>query len=349
MKSYHFALVFIAIFVVVLITTDIKTDNLKEVIENKDEINRNLETALDDGVTNLAEVDNSNNISINKENAVNSFFMSLYSSFGIFSDKESQEKMNLYIPVVIVTMEDGYYVFYSDEYIGLDGKTYVSKRWSEKLPYYYEDSDFIYSFSLGNLVTVYDKNEIIQSETFERIFSMDYHDFRENEDFTNYKISKPNSILLKDEAFELVRKGSIIRSIEEAMAYYTSRHNNIAAQYGITYNFSLPGNNDKEWVPYIDDVGMYVVFQGYPYGNQMGETYNRVASSGAKISKDKMYYMEQKGWYLIYHKASCPELLKDGLILFDEPYYDPKACIDLGSYQCNICIPNSVSAPNISY
>ena len=294
MKSYHFALVFIAIFVVVLITTDIKTDNLKEVIENKDEINRNLETALDDGVTNLAEVDNSNNISINKENAVNSFFMSLYSSFGIFSDKESQEKMNLYIPVVIVTMEDGYYVFYSDEYIGLDGKTYVSKRWSEKLPYYYEDSDFIYSFSLGNLVTVYDKNEIIQSETFERIFSMDYHDFRENEDFTNYKISKPNSILLKDEAFELVRKGSIIRSIEEAMAYYTSRHNNIAAQYGITYNFSLPGNNDKEWVPYIDDVGMYVVFQGYPYGNQMGETYNRGASSVAKISKYKIYYLEQK-------------------------------------------------------
>jgi hypothetical protein len=330
-----------------IVITDLKTNDLNSVIENKEQIDRNIDTAIDDGVTSLAEVDGNNNIIINKEAAVNSFFLSLHSAFGVLSDKVGQDKLNLYIPVVVVTMEDGYYVFYSDEYIGSDGHAIVSKRWSEKFPYSYEDDDFIYGFTLGDVITLYDKNGIFGESENRIIYSMDYHDFRIKDEYASFQSERPDSILLNDEEFGLIRKRTIIDCIESTMAYYTTRHNKIAANYGITYQFSLPVIRIEEWAPYLDDASMFAAFQGYPYGGETGETYNRFTSAGAKVSKSKMYYLEQSGWYLIYHLETCPELKKEGIILYEEPHYSVEACAAEGAYSCPICCGNTgVTAPD---
>ena len=343
MKITHLAIIFAIITVSVIIYTDIRTNNLSAVIENKNQIDAGLDTAIDDGVTNLAEVDVKNNIIIDKKKAVKSFFMSLYSSFGILADKDSQTKLNLYVPVIAVKEENGYYIFFSDEYTGEDDFTYTAKRWSEKYPYYYEDEDFIYSFTLGDKVTIYDKNNILGS-TEQRIYSMDYHDLKTKADYAAFRAARPGSLLLKDEVYQTVKRNTIINCLEETMTYYTSRHNKIAIQNGITYNFSLPPLSEDGWTKDIDNVSMYVVFQGYPYGSQPGEAYNKIATAGAKVTKRDTYYIEQKGWYLVYHKSTCPELQKDIIILNEEPYYDPIACIRQGAYQCPICTPNGVFA-----
>jgi hypothetical protein len=131
------------------------------------------------------------------------------------------------------------------------------------------------------------------------------------------------------------------------MAYYTSHHNHIAKQYGITYNFSLPVIREDEWAPYLDDVSMFVVFQGYPYGDKLGEVYNRIASSGAKISKNRLFYLEQIGWYYVYHRDNCPELENGGMILFDEPQYELETCVKKGAYACPVCNDMSgINAPD---
>ena len=345
MKIYHVALLFVIILLATVVVTDIQTNNMKAVIENKKQIDRYVDTAIDDGVTRLAEVDASNHIAVNKEAAVNSFFMSLCSAFGVLSDKEGREKLSVYVPVITITMEDGYYIFYSDEFTGADGFTYVSKRWSEKFPYYYEDADFIYGFTLGDVVTIYDKNDLFGGGTARTVYRMDYHDIQTKDTFVTFRSVRPNCILIDNENFELVRKGAIITSIENSMAYYTSQHNLIAAQYGITYNFSLPVISEEQWAPYLKDVGMFVLFQGYPFGEQIGETYNRVATAGAKVSKSKIYYIEQKGWYLVYHKSTCPELLLGGIMFKDEPQYDAMSCVKQGAYNCPRCFENGVFAP----
>lgn len=344
MRLHHFSVAFAIFILAVVVITDIKTNNLKAIIDNREQIDRNLDAAIDDAATSLADVDDSNNIIINKEAAAKSFFMSLDSSFDVLSDKDSQEKLNLYVPVIAVTMENGFYVFYSDEYKGTDGYTYITRRWSEKFPYYYEDSDFIYSFTLGNKVSILDKNDLLGSG-IQKFYQMDYQDFQTEDAFAAFRKVRPASILLNNESYELVQKGCIIKSIETLLAYYTSRHNKIAAQYGITYNFSLPQMSDDEWALYIDDIGLIVVFQGYPYGSEAGETYNRIASAGAKVSKNQVYYIEQKGWYLVYHREICPELSKPGIILKDEPYYDPIECAKQGAYQCPVCMENGIYAP----
>lgn len=345
MRLNHFTLVFVMIAIAVIVITDIRTNSLKAVIENKEQIDRNLDTAIDDGVSKLAQIDLNNNIIIDKEAAVNSFFMSLSSSFAILSDKESQEKLNLCIPVIVITMEDGFYVFFSDEYTGSDGYTYVAKRWSENYPFDYEDEDFIYRFTLGDVVKLYDKNNLFGGGAGQ-VYSLDYHDIQNEATYSDFRALRPSSFLLEDEAFGLARKGTIIARLEEAMAYYTNRHNIIAEQYGITYSFSLPAIKKGDWEPYLDNVSMLVVFQGYPYGNETGEFYNRFASAGAKISKRKTYYIEQKEWYLIYHRDGCPELSRSGIVFWDEPYYDPLECVKQGCYQCPVCFQSGIYAPN---
>jgi hypothetical protein len=328
-----------------IVIADIKTNNFIEVVEDREQIDRILDTAIDDGVTSLAQVDGNNNLSISKDAAIKSFFLSLYSAFGVLDDKDNQEKLNLYIPVVAVTMEDGYFIFYSDEYLGTDGHPYVSKRWSEKYPYYYEDGDFIYGFTLGDIITLYDKSGILEGSGSPAVYTMDYHDLQTKEEYSAFRKEHPESFLLEDEAYKLVRKSSIINCMEDTITSYTNRHNRIAEEYGITYNFSLPVIRDDEWARFIDDISMFVIFQGYPYGNGTDEVYNRFASAGAKFTKRKGFYIEQKGWYRIYHRSNCPELSDDAIILEDEIYYDAEACVKEGAYACPVCNKTGVYAP----
>ena len=347
MKLYHLILIFTIIAITIVLTTDIKTNSFKTVINNKEQIDRKLDAAIDDGVNRLVQVDSNNDLIINKDASMESFFMSLHSSFGLLNDKDNGEKLNLYIPVVAVTMVDGYYIFYSDEYTGTDGHKYISKRWSEKYPYVYEDEDFIYGFTLGSTVTLYDKNKLINPSGSQAVFQSDYNDIQTSDEYAAFRSDRPDSFLLSGASFEQVRKAAIIKCLEGSMAYYTSRHNRIAAQYGITYNFNLPVISDEEWMSYLDDVSVFVVFQGYPYGDEQGETYNRVTSAGAKVSKDRVYYIEQKEWYLVYHKSTCKELKKGGIVFNEEPYYSIEDCAKQGAYACEICSPDQgVYAPD---
>ena len=346
MRLHNYLIIFVIVAICSFFVIDIKTNNLEAVVGNKSRIERNVTTAIDDGVTSLVQVEDNNKISIRKDATVNSFFASLYTSFGVTDDLDSIIKLNQYVPVITVTMEDGYYIFYSDEYRAADGYRNVSKRWTELLPYSYEDEDFIYSFTLGSTVTLYDKTDCLGGGAVRNTYSMDYHELQSKDAYSSFRASHPNSILLNDESFELVRKGAIINCIESTMAYYTSHHNHIAAQYGITYNFSLPVMREEEWAPYLDDISMFVVFQGYPYGDQVGEVYNRIVSAGAKVSKSELFYLEQIEWYYVYHREDCPKLKKGGMILFDEPLHSVNSCAARGAYACPYCNGDSgVTAP----
>lgn len=326
---------------------DTQTADLKTVIDNKEQINQKLDTAVDDGVSNLVQLDDNYNIVVNKDAAIQGFLGSLYSSFDILSDQDEIQKLNLYIPVIIITVDDGYYIYYCDTYEGADGKTYLTKRWSEKFPFSFEDEDFIYGFTLGDEVRLYDKNDILDPDSDQTVFHLDYHDFQTKEELTGFREQRHNSILQSEKAFNSVKKSVIMNCIENTMAYYTSRHNNIASIYGITYNFSLPSVKQEEWDQYLETNSMFVVFQGYPYGNKSGKTYNRIASAAAKISKNNVYYLEQEGWYLEYHKSTCPELKKNGVIIYsDEPYYNVQDCAAAGAYACPYCSDTGVFAPD---
>jgi hypothetical protein len=265
------------------------------------------------------------------------FFNSLYASMGITDNPEKQGLLNNYVPVIAVTYEDGYYIYFSEELKGSDNYMYTNKRWSEKFPYYYEDDDFIYSFTLTDKLTIYDKKNLLDTTKEQTVFTLDYHELSTAEEYAAFRAKRPGSFLLKDEDFYLIRKGTIINCIEKSLSYYCNKHNKIAQQLNITYNFALPVVDDSEWVRSIDNPSIVVLFQGYPYGDGSTDTYNRFAISGSNIKKDIVYYLEQKSWYYVYHKEGCSELSKDGLVFLDEPYYTVSDCAKKGAYACPYC------------
>ncbi len=342
-KIYHFALLFLIFYLGVIIKTDISIGRLKGIENENKEITNSISSATSDAVNYLSKTACYGTASINKEEVLNSFFTSLYSSLGIISDSTAQAEIEIYIPVVLLCDVDGYYIYYYDEYKTSDGIAYIERSWSEKMPYCYEDEYFIYRLTLTDMVYVYDKNNLLGLD--EAVIGVEYKEFGKNSIYSDFKKNNSECILFNDTEYELVRKGSIIDKLEEVMAYYTSRHNLIAQRQGISYSFSFPTGKRDEWAEYIDDVNILVVFQGYPYGNDRNYTYNKIASAGANIYRKPSYYLEKKSWYLLAHRQGC-ERLKNNDMILEETFDTPEDCIKLGAYCCE-CIEHGARVPDI--
>lgn len=337
-----FAIIALTLFLIM----DVKTKNFTAVAEEKESLDKSFNRAIDDAVAHLVETDGITNLKVNRERAVTDFFASMYAAMDTTDKPDKQELLKNYVPVITVTCDDGYYLYYSEEYKGSDNYTYFSKRWSEKLPYYYEDEDFIYGFTLTNILSLYDKNGLLDATKEKKLYILDYHELATSENYSHFRVQRPNSFLLNDESFYLTRKNSVITGIENSMAYYCNKHNLIAQQLGITYNFAMPIVDNSEWTRSIDDPCIIIMFQGYPFKNGIEDTYNRFAIAGARIKKSTVYYLEQKEWYYLYHKNDCVEFKKDGIFFLEEPYYTVFDCAKKGAYACPICNETGVYAPD---
>lgn len=337
MKLHHFSILFVIIAIVVFTITDIKTDRLVSIMKDKESLDLDFNNAIDSAARNLVEVDAAGSLVVNKETAVNDFLLSMYASLNLMNDDDKQKRLQNYIPVIVITCEDGYYLYYSDEYKRSDGFTYISKRWSEKIPYSYEDDDFIYSFTMNDTLTLYDKRRLLDTSGDQTVFTLDYHELSQDDQFENFRKQRPDSFLLNDDKFLQVRRKNIIEKIENSLAYYCNKHNSIAQQFGLSYKFALPVIDNSEWVRSIAGPSIVILFQGYPIGGGNIDTYNRYAIAGSEVTKKQIYYLEQKSWYYVYHKAGCPELKKDGIVILDTPYYSVLDCVKAGAYACPYC------------
>ncbi|MGB8455269.1 MAG: hypothetical protein WCD89_23425 [Anaerocolumna sp.] len=319
MKLTNLAIIFFVINILLTTILDVRTNNLTAVTNKKIEYNKALDSAIDDGVIDLVEVDSKRNLILNKEAAVNQFYGSLYANFGVIGDSRLENSLKGYIPVILITDTDGFYIYYSDIYQS-DGEKQIGQKWSEKVPYAYEDGSLIYNLTLGNYVTIYDKSS-------NEIYEGDYRDL---------KMQFPDSIMAAEDTFDIIRRNTIISAIEERMNYYINQHNNIANQFGITYQFWLPQIDKTDWYRTIDDISLLVIFQGYPYNAAGLDTYNHYALGGARIKKSKVYYITENNGIQYYHKADCPHVNEvEGIIA----YYSKEECALEGAYPCPDCNP----------
>lgn len=343
MKIYHFTLIFLIFFLATVIKTDVSIGRLKDIENEKEEMTRALSSATSDAINYLSRTGSYGAGSINKEEVLSTFFTSLYSSLGIISDVSAQDEIEIYIPVILLCDVDGYYVYYYDEYIASDGNTYIERVWTEKMPYSHEDEYFVYRLTLTDIVHVYDRDNILGLDR--PVIESERKEFAKNPIYEDFRRNYSDCILLDDEDYSLIRKGAIINRMEEVMAYYTSRHNHIAKEQGITYSFSFPTGNQENWAEYIDDVNILVVFQGYPYGPDRNYTYNKVASAGANLIKKPRYYVEERSWYFLAHRQGC-EKIREGTTLLEETFDSIEACAELGAYCCE-CIEHGARVPEL--
>jgi hypothetical protein len=325
---------------------DIHTDNLTAIAETKNDMDLYMNKAMESAAKALLQVDATTGKEIlDKDKAAETFFSSMYASLGILSDPAAQEKFRAYVPVIAITAEDGYYLMYSDEFIGSGGYSYVTMRWTEKIPYSYEDNYFIYRFTMGTDMVLYDKSNILDATGSTKMFDVNAQDIRNLDMYATLRATVGNnSFLLEEEEFSLVRQQAVITLMEEDLSWYISRHNSIAKRYGITYQFSLPVTDTSEWNKTIEGPGIMIIFQGMPLIEDAARIYNRMAFSGSGVKKNIVYYIEQHGWYYLYHREGCPKLIGN-INVREEHYYSVEECAELGAFSCSQCDPIGVHAP----
>ncbi|WOO36117.1 hypothetical protein R2R35_20305 [Anaerocolumna sp. AGMB13020] len=318
MKLSDLCLVFFVVEIIVFTVLDIRFEQLEAMAEITNAYNTALDNAVDDGCFYLVEVDSSRNLYTNKEAAVEQFFSSLYANLGVMGQSFQEEKLSRYIPVILVTDRDGFYIYYTAAILS-GGEKRLDKRWSEKLHYVYEDDRYVIKFTLGNEIILFEKESM-------EIWEGEYRDIRELTEC---------SFLEEEEVFETIRRKTIIQSISKNMNLYINYYNSIASDFGITYEFWLPEIDRTDWDRTIDDVSLFVLFQGYPYDAAALDTYNRYVFGGARIAKSKVYYINVKLEKKFYHSENCEEVLIDKGI----PYYTKEECAKEGAFPCNKCIP----------
>jgi hypothetical protein len=344
MRVYHFALLFLIFFLAIIIKTDLNIGKMEAVEKEKMEMTESLDSATSDAINFLAVSDKFGTNAINRDEVVNTFLTSLYSSMGIISDEDAKTEVELYIPIILLCDTDGFYLYYHNDYKDPFGNTYTKRIWSEKVPYYYQDDEFIYRFNLTDMVTIYDIHNILPDDS-ENVIELNYHEIQTDNIYEDFRNNHGENFLLKDESFELIKKNAIISQIEDVLSYYTNKHNSIARQNGITYNFAFPAGKENEWAEYMDDVNLLIVFQGYPYGVDKDYTFNKIASAGANIIRRSDYYVEKKSWYYLAHKAGCVKL-KESTTVLEETFESIEECAKIGAY-CDDCIENSPRVPDL--
>lgn len=283
MKITDLAIVFTAVFFPMFIILGMRAESLEDVRYVEMKYSAALRTAVQDGGMMLNDNETQDKESaydslkfmrVDKERALESFSHTLYINMGIADDPAAQTALWWYIPAIVVLDYDGYYMYVSQTFTNAYGEELMEHRWTPKIPYAWNDGrGNSIQFTLDSFVQVYESGGGS---------SIWHSGFRE--DLTG----RTGVALLEDkDMFEQVRRITIVNTVQDHLASYIQRHNQVALRNGVSYTFALPLISQEEWVNTIDDIGMMAFIQGIPLGDQY---YNNYALGGGRLVKAPVYF-----------------------------------------------------------
>lgn len=346
MSYHHFTILFVIIFAVFFLKMQVVVSKYEQSVENYAKMERSFYAAADVAGEALCQFGTSG-IIMDKRAAYDSFLASLYASLDIMDKPAQREELAKYIPMFAVLDVEGFYIFFEDEYEKADGFHSITRNWTERMPYSYCDEDFAYNFSLDGMVTIYDKQGLIDGTI--RLYQSTQKELREDCAYETLRALRPNSFLFDAASFKKVKQTAVITSVQNAMRYYINNYNRIADAYEITYEFSLPVIDNSVWFRSIEHPGVFIMIQGYPLDISKNLVFNQYAFVGAQIYKKEPYYLTEQGWHLTYHREGCEQLSRAGEEVFRYPYDSVEDCVKKGAYACKICVPDEIHPPESLY
>ncbi|MFC3801039.1 hypothetical protein [Cohnella sp. GCM10012308] len=296
MRWIEWAIVGALLFLPFATINRIETDALRRTLLAELRYDAALDAAVDDAASQLignasqqkeAQYGSDKRMALNKEDAVAAFYQTLDAGFGVTGDPVAQGMLHRFIPALVIIGYDGFYVYSEQEWTGADGKTIMKPVWGAKQPYAYADTaGNSLSFTLDQEVLAYDAA------------SGSWHEGLRQD------IRQQTSIpLLQDaERFEQVRRSTIVRAMQDELAYRINQYNEVVSRSGFSYVFTLPLIPDEDWSNSIDDVGVLAFLQGVPIG---AKQYNNYALGGSRVLKQESIIGARKGTMKVYFRSSC--------------------------------------------
>ena len=257
-------------------------------------------------------------------NTSNLFFHSLVANLNLQNDEDMENEINLYVPILAVTMDEGFYLCILER-IDEGGEKLLKRRWTECMPYSFEDTDYVYRFTAGGHVTVYDK-------FMHQTYDLTYQEVKTNSALSAQFAS--SIVFSSEEQFETVKYASICSSVEKQVTIALNSQAYIAGDFGVNIAYSCPSFLD---VLPKNAVGTFLaVYQGLPSKMKAAYTFNGVKAASFIKEKQYFYVAEPQGgaYYRLAHKAGCVHL--DGT---EREGIDMETAIHVyGAYGCPDCI-----------
>ncbi|MCQ2495480.1 MAG: hypothetical protein MJ131_02695 [Lachnospiraceae bacterium] len=285
MKAYQFCIIFMIFSVTMML---LREESINEELQVKNLLTDNktlFDKAVDAAVDRLRAY-NENDWEYAADEAVSSFYDSLYASLDIMDSPDGRESLKLYIPAIIISDNEGYYVYFTEDVSENDFKELKIRR-SEKQYYIYSESnapegkratDFIMRFTGKESCIVSDFAGVLGSK-------MQVFDYGGNENSELTELLLKNnyySILTDLESFELKRRELMAGMIENSLKYYCNVHNSMAHQNGVEYEFNIPDYDGELFLQAADGVAFWAFFQGYPIKGS-DKFYNCFTVSNARV------------------------------------------------------------------
>ncbi len=268
--------------------------------KEKSELDTAFENAVDDAVNQLF-IDEYGCVFHSISYAYEVFINSLSISLELMMDPEGRQRLELCLPILAIADEDGLYIGYLNRTNGQ-----LQRIWTDCLPYetIYDETKYQFYLSGTAVRTNKDGEEVLF-------------------------VTKGN--------LETLRKETIARTIEEKVSEYISRHNRIANQWGMRYEFHIPAENNAQYSRAIQNPSLILLFEGYPLKGT-DEVYQCFAFTGASIKKRDSFLITKKDWYLLYHKPNCTTLIEEGYTEEVTLCHTKEECASYGAYPCPNCV-----------
>jgi hypothetical protein len=296
MKITNWGILLVVLLLPLFVMNNINVAQQKFSLHTEEQYNAAIDTAVRDAARALmfnekqqfeAGYGSVKKYRANKEEAVQTFFHTLYLNFNVEDDPYVQGTLQRYIPVMAVIDYDGYWIYAPEEYSGTGGYTELKHVWKPKQPFAYKDaSGNSLAFTLDDTVTAYDKAK----NRWER----------GRRAAVASRVSIP--LLNNADTFDSVRRTTIIQSLQKDLEFYINSYNAYSKQYGIAYTFTLPTISDEEWNNTVDDIGFLAFVQGMPLGDK---AYNKYALGGARIVKKPAIYGTVVNGIPYYYSSTC--------------------------------------------
>ena len=246
------------------------------------------------------EIPNGEDISfptLNKEEAIDRFYQSVYACLGITQDKVSQMSLESFLPIQMIIDYDGIYVHSKGE-------------WSMKYPftYYDKNSKLVFAITLTDYIHIYD----LSTGTYLEGIAQDFGEVYPTCKFLN-----------NIQYFKNAKREIIVNTVSSLLESYIVQNSLYSSKEKDSYTFFIPYIDKESWGNTITDIG-FICFMKSPLTNSISS----MGYAGCKISQADPVY----GSGGLYHKKSCPDILDDYTI-----YSSRKDAAIAGLNHCNKC------------
>lgn len=329
MRKEHMVVIFGLLFLALFVGAFADKTIYERMFDEKQEVDYALQVAADAAAEQLARTYQNVDVTDYLISASDEFFKSLVAGFSLYEKPDEQEELYYYVPALLVTVTDGFYVNYLSE-VDIDGAVGVKRVWTECQPYSYSDDYFVYRFFLDDRIIIYEK---LTGDSIDKKVSEVFDD-----PAMLSALSKGN-VFTSEENYKLYKKSVISDCIATVIERMVNEHSRIAGQYGYNVLYTVP-DFFSYYTPSQSFPSFVAVFQGYPLSWANKTLYNNVSSSAAHISLAKRYVVEVSNSleqpYSVYHKEGCLHIGSYGKVL-SGMYEENEVIREYGAYACGKC------------